>query len=128
MKIDVNFGPRGLSVAVDGKTVVGDRSKEEKLAAAKAVYESAMRRASTPNERAEARENYESTVRSIQATGDAGEELIGKRIRFKVPGPNGPMTKVGTVKPGVRPGEPEVKSQEGGYYKLSQIGPYEVVG
>lgn len=42
-----------------------ERSKEEKLKAAKATYESALKRASTPDARAEAKEDYESVVRSI---------------------------------------------------------------
>lgn len=48
------------------------RSKAERLAAAKTLYEAAMRRASDPSARAEAKENYEHTVKAIEKeTGDA---------------------------------------------------------
>lgn len=52
---------------------------------------------------------------------------IGKKVSFKIPGPNGPMTRIGFVVAGVRSGELEVKTQQGEYFKLSNIGPYQVL-
>ncbi len=107
------------------------RSKAERLAIAKQNYERKMREARSPAERAEAKEDYEHFVREVEKeAGDAsggGNEMIGKRVKFKVPGPAGMMTVVGRVVEGVRPGEPEVRSQQGGYYKLRAIGEYEVL-
>lgn len=52
------------------------RSKEERLAAAKSTFESAMKRANDPSARAEAKENYEATKKSIESeTGDALNHL-----------------------------------------------------
>lgn len=52
--------------------------------------------------------------------GRDADELIGQIVRFKRAGLNGPQREAGTVKQALPDGRYEIKSQHGGYYKLSR--------
>jgi len=59
----------------------GERSVEERLRVAKEQYEQNMRRATTYNERAEIKEDYEAFVKSLKATSDASKEEERQQLK-----------------------------------------------